>query len=331
MHSCRSFLLSVLLAAGFSAAFGQNEISDPGARRICAGVKDVKFPAEDRPTAAEAKALGACSSIDAYFGFGMSADAVRARKCAYAEMDRGATQLLAGKAILMMVYANGKGAQRNFDLALNLACSLGDAPGDAAGRVYQLERLRQSNFAGDNFSVCDHSGGRELYEQCAILQERFDKAEREQKFGELISQWTPAQKRAFRLFRAEAERFYQVQAANGVNLEGTFEVQERAFLENGLLAALEQFERGELPRYSADEFSRAEAAESAAYQRTQTGNVARWGTVSRAGVRKSEEEWRRYLSAWISFGKRKYPAVSEQNWKAWLQQERLVMLNKFLN
>ena len=73
---------------------------------------------------------------------------MKARKCAYAEMDRDAKVPLGGKAILMMVYANGNGATRNFDAALKLACSLGGAPGDDTGRVYQLDRLKKSKLGG---------------------------------------------------------------------------------------------------------------------------------------------------------------------------------------
>ena len=323
-------LLGIFLLAGIHGAFSQSTISDPGAKQMCASVKDVELPATDYPTPAEEKALASCKSVDAYFGFGQPADPVKARKCAYAEMDRGAKVPLGGKAILMMVYANGNGATRNFDAALKLACSMGGAPGDDAGRVYQLDRLKKSNWAGNNFSVCDHSSGREMYEQCAILSERFDKVERDQKFNQLISAWKLSEKKAFRTFMQEANRFYEIQAKNGVNLEGTFEIQEEIFFKRNLLTALEQFERGELPKYSAEEFQRAETAENAAYQRTQAGSVAQWGTVTRQSVQKSEEEWRRYGSAWIAFVRRKYPSVTEQSWKAWLDTDRTVMLNRFL-
>lgn len=324
-------LLLLFLISGFHAACSQTAITDPGARQICATVKDVEFPAGDKPTPAEEKALASCSSADSYFGFGQPADPVKARKCAYAEMDRGSKVAIGGKAILMMIYANGNGAPRNFDGALNLACNFGGAPGDDAGRVYQLDRLKKQNWAGNNFSVCDHSSGREMYEQCAILSERFDKIERDQKFEDLISAWKAPEKKAFRTFMGEADRFYKIQAMNGVNLEGTFEVQEEIFFKRNLLEALEGFERGELPKYSAEEFQKAEAAEAKAYLRTQTGDQTQWGTVTRQSVQTSEDAWHRYVKAWISFGKLKYPNVTEESWKAWLDTDRTVMLNRFLH
>lgn len=324
-------LVVISLLAFFHPAFSQSTISDPGAKQMCAAVKDVELPAADRPTPAEEKALAKCVSVDIYYGFGQTADPAKARKCAYAEMDRNDKAPIGGKAILMMVYANGNGAARNFDAAIKLACSLGGAPGDDAGRVYQLDRLKKQNWTGNNFSVCDHSSGREMYEQCAILSERFDKIERDQKFNDLIAGWKPAEKKAFRAFMEEANKFYEVQAKNGVNLEGTFEIQEEIFFKNNLLSSLQAFEGGELPSYTAEEFQRAEAAESAAYQRTQTGDVTQWGTVTRQSVQKSEDEWGRYRNAWIAFGKEKYPGVSEQSWKAWLDTDRTVMLKRFLH
>lgn len=301
-------LLALFLLTGLHTAFCQSTISDPGAKQMCASVKNVELPVADKPTLAEEKALASCVSVDAYFGFGQPADPVKARKCAYAEIDRGAKLPLGGKAILMMVYANGNGATRNYDAAIKLACEIGGAPGDDACRVYQLDRLKKQNWAGNNFSVCDHSSGREMYEQCAILSERFDKIERDQKFNELTSAWKPAEKKAFHTFMEEANRFYEIQAKNGVNLEGTFEIQEEIFFKNNLLSALEAFERGELPKYSAEEFQRAEAAEQAAYLRTQNGPVTKWGTITRESVRKSQDEWLRYRNASISSAGKSIPA-----------------------
>jgi len=325
----RSSFFFVLVISSAATMLAQTPITDPGAKQICTAVKDADPPASDRPSAVEEKSLASCSSLDAYFGFGQAPDPVKARKCAFAQLDRNDKTLLGGKAILMMVYANGKGAERNFDVALKLACSLGDAPGDAAGRVYQLDRLKKMKWAGDNFSICDHSSGRELYEQCAILSERFDKIERDKKFNELIEKWTPRQQKAFHSFMQEADRFFKLQAANGINLAGTFEVQEEAFLRNNLLSSLQQFERGELPKASEEDFKRAETDERAAYEHTQNGAVARWGTVTREGLKLSEDEWRRYSRAWLDFARQRYPQVSEQDWKTWLDQDRLVALNRF--
>src|SRR3954465_8607162 len=192
----RPFIIlpSIVLLAGFHTAFSQSTISDPHAKEICASVKDIELPAADRPTPVEEKALASCVSQDIYFGFGQPADPAKARKCAYAEMDRNAKAPIGGKAILMMVYANGNGAARNFDAAIKLACSLGGSPGDDTGRIYQLAALKKQNWTGNNFNVCDHNSGRERMSKCAILSERFDKIGRDLKFNELMAPLMSAEK-----------------------------------------------------------------------------------------------------------------------------------------
>jgi len=59
--------------------------------------QDIELPAGDRPTPAEEMALAKCVSVDIYYGFGETADPVKARKCAYAEMDRDAKAPIGGK------------------------------------------------------------------------------------------------------------------------------------------------------------------------------------------------------------------------------------------
>jgi hypothetical protein len=325
---------SILLIVASSLAFSQTTppqttIQDPRAKQACAAVEQVEPPAADRPTAAEEKALASCASVDLYYGLGAPADPVKARKCAYAEMDRGARPGLTGKAILSMIYANGKGVERNYDFAIKTACTIGDSPGDGAGRVYQLLRMKKENSSGETrYSVCEHSSGRNLYEQCAILGARFDKVDRDEKLEKFIAAWSARDKKAFHAFWEEEERFARVEANNAVDLGGTFEIQEEVFVINNMVEALEKLEKGELPKHSAEEAHSAQAAEAAAFEKTQTGPTSEWGTATRAGVKTSEEEWRRYRAAWLAFSKQKYPGVSEDSWKTWLDQERVDMLTK---
>lgn len=297
---------------------------------MCADVQQADPPAADHPTAAEEKLLAKCSSLDLYYGFDGPADPVKARKCAYAEIDRGSTFALSGRAILTMIYANGKGVPRNYDIALKLACAINDSPGDAAGRIYELNRMKKSKVES-RFDICSHSAAHELYEQCAILGARFDKIDRDKQLDDMIASWSAADQKAFRSFWAEVEKFSKAEATNAINLESTFEIQEEVFWLNHVIDTIKQFEGGDLPKYSADEEKKAQEAEAAAYAKSQTGDKAQWGTVTREGVKTSEEEWHRYENAWIAFGKQRYPKVTEDSWKAWLDQERAAMLAKAMS
>jgi uncharacterized protein YecT (DUF1311 family) len=325
MRISKYFLIFFLLAA-VPAVFSQ--ATDPGAQKMCASVEKVELPAADRPTPSEETALAKCVSVDLYYGFGQPADMVKARKCAYAELDRGDKTALGGNAILAMIYANGQDVPRNYDVALKLACAIHDTPGDAAGRIYEIERLRKSKLAS-RFSICDHSSGRDLYEQCAILSERFDVIERDKKFDELAVSWNAHDKHALHTLLGEAKTFSRVQASNAIDLSGTFEIQEEGFLNSQLLENLQKFERGELPKFSAEEFQQAESAMNAAYLATQTDQNARWGTVTPQELKTSQEEWLRYRDAWIAFGRQKYPSVTVESWKTWLDKNRVGALRNF--
>lgn len=332
MLSFKSSFLAFVLISSVYPAYCQTTISDPATKQICAEVKDVVLPAQDRPGPEEAKTLAGCVSKDLYFGFGQPADPAKARQCAYLEMEDGNKNLpFAGRAILMMVYANGKGAARNFDLAIKLGCEMSGTPNDVAGNVRQLARFKQGHWTGDNFSVCDHSSGRYMYLQCAILQDRFDKVERDKKLNAIVSRWNAQDQKAFQLLQEAADRFFQAHASKEADLEATIEVHEKAFLENKFISMLEQSERGELPRFTEEQFNQADAAMSAAYSRIQGGKVQRWGTVTLEGIGIAQQAWVSYREAWATFGKQKYPGVSTESWQTWLTQQRLEMLDFFLH
>jgi hypothetical protein len=329
MRRTAPVLLALLVVTPIVAALQQPPIADPQTRDICAAASRVEWPSADRPGPADRAALAGCVSLDLYYGLGVARDRERARKCAFLEMDAAdASPVLGGRAVLMMVYANGQGAARDFDVALRAACEIEGAPQDLAGRVRQLAQLKAARWTGDRFSICDHSSGRPLYEHCAILQERFDRPVREKAVDALVATWTPAQRTAFQAFRQAADRFFQAHASREANLEATFEVQERAFLEDNLLAALQSFERDERPRHSAADLRQAESALDAAYASTQQG-ARHWGTVTAAGIGEAQRAWTAYRDAWVRFARTRYPSVSADSWRTWLAEQRLGMLDRF--
>jgi hypothetical protein len=223
----RKFIFSAFLLAFPGYLFSQTGVTDPATLKICAQVKDTAVPESDRPTQQEAQQLASCNSEELYYGFEKPPNRVAARKCAYAEMQRGELpRAFAGPTILTMIYANGEGTMRNYNLALKFACEAPGGPGDVAGRVRQLEAYKQSNWNGDGFSVCEHSGGRVLYLDCAIIDERFDHLDREKKLDSISAKWKPGAKEPFQDLRKAAASFFQVEAGKGLDLSASFEVQE---------------------------------------------------------------------------------------------------------
>jgi hypothetical protein len=324
-------LLSLLLIPAFvSLAICQQHMSDPGAQRMCAAVKDVQLPTQDQPTPDEKKSLGNCSSQDLYYGFGQPSDPVKARKCAYIEMEEGKDPLdIAGQSILMMVYANGRGADRNLDVAIKLACDMPGGPGDVAGNIYELQRFRGTPPSA-RYSVCDHSAAPHLYKSCAILGDRFDAIKRAKEISDITSGWSEKDRKAFAPLQQAAETFFKSRASSEINLEPTFEVQEMAFMENGFISKLQQLQKGDLPSFSAAAKKKAQSELDEAYAATQKDPNRRWGTATVAGVQHTQQLWLAYRDAWVKFGKKKYPHVTANSWETWLDQERLSMLTKLL-
>ena len=61
---------------------------------------------------------------------------MRDRQCAYLEhTSRADAGGFSGNTMLMIIYANGVGAERNLDLATTLACRLDGAPAEEDGRL----------------------------------------------------------------------------------------------------------------------------------------------------------------------------------------------------
>lgn len=327
----QKLLLSAFILALPGCLFSQTGVTDPLTLKICAQVKNTPVPASDRPTPQQSRELINCKSKELYFGFDKSPDPTAARECAYVEMDHGnLQQAFAGPSILMMVYANGKGAARNYDLALKFACEAPGGPGDVAGRVRQLERYKESNWHGDDFSICDHSGGKYLYGECAVLGEHFDHLDREQKLDSLAAHLKPSARDAFQNLRRAGAAFFQVEAAKGLDLSASFEVQERAFLERQFLQDLQQLANGDLPTATAPEAEKAEKEMQAAYEAAVAHKPSETSTVTSAGIKESQREWLRYRQAWLDFAKEQYPAVAPPSWNAWLDNQRTEMLQRAL-
>jgi len=53
--------------------------------------------------------------------------------------------------------------------------------------------------------------------------------------------------------------------------------------------------------------------------------------VTRESLKISEEAWQHYCKAWIALARERYPSVSVQDWKTWLDQDRLVALSRFIH
>lgn len=113
---------------------------------ICARLRGLRPPAADIPGSGGGAPDGRCSSSALYYGIGEKADPAMARACAFYEIGRPdlGDDPFAGIGMLMTIYANGRGAKRDLDLATALACRVYGAPAELDGRIRHLQSMKQS-------------------------------------------------------------------------------------------------------------------------------------------------------------------------------------------
>jgi formylmethanofuran dehydrogenase subunit E len=330
-------LIFLLLSLGSLAYAQQAPAGNDGRPAACDKFDEVQVPASDLPTPEERKALASCSSESLYFGVDHPADPVKARKCAYIEREagKGIPEVVFGAAgMLTMIYANGKGAARNFDLALKFACEFGDTSGKEDLRFEHLLKLKNENWTGDDFDLCDDQPGNAFWLR-ACLKPQLDKeqAVRTHKISAITKKWAAAEKTAFRELQKTATASFEASALNEVDQSEIGRSIDRASVETSLnddfVAALQQFDAGQLPEFTALEFSKVDAELNSIYSKLQSDpkNKA-YGdtTLTPENVKIAQRAWLRYREAWVKFGHLKYPSVTPESWRTWLTQERVEIL-----
>jgi len=321
-------LLVVLLFASLAPAQDLDNPHPAG----CEQYKKNSIPAADLPSENDRKQLASCVSVDLYFGFDHPADPVSARKCAYLERKKKVVdRVFGGAGMLAMIYANGKGAARNFNLALKFACEVNGASAENEGRFEHLLQLKSQHWTGNDFSLCDDITSGFMMGWCASLQERGNKVQRQRRLERLTAGWTPAEKQALSELQAVAVRFFEASSSNEADSGSgrtAWEIEARASLEDGFVQDLERFEKGRLPHFSPADFTQVDAKLNAAYTRLRAlpRQDVGAGPVTFAGVKETQRVWLEYREAWVKFGRQKYPRVTAESWRAWLTQERTGML-----
>jgi uncharacterized protein YecT (DUF1311 family) len=305
-------------------------------QRLCKEFEHVKLPDADRPSAGAKQALAHCDSADLYYGITRPADPVKARQCAYLEMGTDHEPAFGGQTMLMMVYANGKGATRNFDIAIKMACEIGGAPAEISSRVEHLAQLKEEHWSGYNFDLCDDVTSGYMSGFCAGLQEDFKEQKRSTRLKAMLARWGTEERQAFHDLQQAEDEYVRTVGKLEVDHSGSYrasiEIQAESTLKEEFVLALEQFEQGKLPHFSQAEFAQVNDELNAVYKAIprplEYEDVP--GMPTAEGVRKTEMVWIRYRDAWVEFGRKKYPQVSAESWKTWLTRDRTEMLKAFL-
>lgn len=285
--------------------FGETDEWDK-TRAICAAVSDARAPQDDLPTPEDRTALEGCSSDNLYYGIGMPADPVAARKCAFLEVERNKTEAAKSFAtpfefheahgMLAMIYANGKGAARNLDFAIHAACQLEDAPMAMVGRIEHLDRLRREGPDADAFSVCDDITSGVSAGFCSDLSARIAEQDRAKELAAWTAGW-PANQRAafadaFASFQTYAEisntmNCFRGTLAAACSIEGTqgdigiFLARLTSLVERQPLPRVEPVEEGDVTRGDWDRPAIMTKAEFDRFMEYRDAETRQWYVVNR--------------------------------------------------
>ena len=314
---------------GFLLVASTTAFATEDSASACKRVASVPFPDGDRPTAKEKASLSGCDAEALYYGIGVAADPVAARKCAFLQMETESDDAFGGKSLLMTIYANGKGARKDLDLAMRLACEIESAPAELDGRIADLEERKAGSKSGD-FDICDNITSGMMQGSCASHDERVASVARERRLSDAVARLPAAE---WKRLDAAAKAFFDSRSDAEVeqsgSARGAFVVDERADLEEWLTEALEALARGRQPPAKSDSLQAADAELNRVYSAIQKNDGFDYGTVTRTGIRATQRLWTRYRDAFVALAAKTRPDVPADAWRAWLTTERMRMLTDF--
>ncbi|MEA5114496.1 MAG: hypothetical protein VB050_10760 [Geobacteraceae bacterium] len=300
----------------------------------CKKSEKIQLPAKDRPDAETAKSLAGCESANLYYGFDITPDPVKARHCAYLEVERGDDIAFGGSATLMMIYANGRGVKKDADLAIKFACKLDGAPAEMEYRIQHLLDLKKSK--GEKpFDLCDDITSGYMQGFCAKREQRLADAKLKRNLDDILLNWSEKDKQLFAVLKQSFGMFSEARTRNEVDTTGTARaallIEEESTLSKDFVSAIVQFEKGKLPRYTKADFIKEDRNLNTVYRKIQSEKDFNWGSVKQADIKHTQKVWLKYREAWVEFGRQKYPQVTEESWRTWLTKKRITMLKEFLN
>ena len=300
-------------------------------KAICRSVRDHAPPSSDQPRTNAARSLRGCDSEALYYGIGRPADAERARQCAFLEMAAGDERVFGGRAMLMTIYANGVGVERDLDLAIHLACGIEGAPAEVDGRVRRLAERRETGWTGRDFHLCDDVTSGLMMGHCAGHEARIAGARREAALATLVSDWSPRERIGLEPLRRAHEAYVSAHGAGEVDLSGTMrgalQIGEEESLRAEFLDMLGRLDAGRAPVHFRGAFQTADAELNRLYReriRSESGDCA--GCVTRAGITSAQRAWLAYRDAFLRFAAVRFPRVSRDSLATWLTRQRIERL-----
>jgi hypothetical protein len=144
-----------------------------------------------------------------------------------------------------MLYANGRGVPRDYNLAIRFACEntwAGDTEMEL--RIGHLEQLT-------NFDLCDDATSGLMMGACEFIHRQFSAADRRRELDLISATWSAQVKEAFKSLAAAEDDFVSARSGNEVDRSGTgreaFSLEEEGRLRDQFPINLRFFAHGEVP------------------------------------------------------------------------------------
>ncbi|MGF6117744.1 uncharacterized protein YecT (DUF1311 family) [Janthinobacterium lividum] len=296
----------------------------------CLKVKDAAPPPADLPAASAVASLQQCQATDLYYDTkSMSspkpADWRPARHCAMATQN---------SAVLMMLYQNGQGVQKDPLLALKYACSIDAAPAEMQGRIEHLQKINASGRG--MIDLCDDITSGYMMGVCSAIDARQKQRVRTQATGKVSASMPAAAQASLQKLQAAASKFADARADYETDLSGTaraaLSIAARTAELDLLAHDLREYEAGKLPASMSREQAAALDKELNAIYGKLMKKPAQThaGAVGKDGIRATQRLWLAYRDAWMNFGAVRYPSVTSDSWAGLLTSRRNVQLHDLL-
>lgn len=330
-------ILSIAAISLFSFdGFAQLPPAENNWKQVCDRALAVPFSVPKFAHARSEKWLGQCDSEALYYGFTAPPEFFDALQCAFYERAHPEPSIgdpFYGPGVLMMLYANGEGVPRDYNLAIRFACeNTWAADAEMEYRIGHLEHLRDTHAVTIHFDLCDDGTSGLTEGACASVQENFDDAKRTKQLRDISADWTANVNAAFTTLEKAENAFVKARVENEVDLSGTgrdaFQLEEEGVLKDQFLINLNRFAKADVPAASTSDYRDIQQTLERVYGKIQSSAESAWQftTVKPAGVRTTERAWLALLEAWADFGRVAYPHLNTDRIRAQITRLRIHQL-----
>lgn len=310
----------------------------------CEKVRLTDFPKIDLPATIDTsnsmkEKLKEQGSYKFYYGIGVPVDYVEARYLAFCEMalNKGESDPFGGASILMMLYANGFGVRRDWDLSIRLACAnVGFADAEIEGRVEHLKKLKSGEESGV-FDLCDDITSGYMTGFCEGVHAELEAIGRKTTVDSVINGWPEKDRVAYASLRNAASVFFDARTMSEVDMSGTARAAEVTgegeSLEEGFKQDIVAADKCAFRPRTEQEWEAADAKLNSVYakiMKTKNTEMEKLTLVTREGIRTTQRAWIRYRDAWVIFGAMRCPGVTAITLKTELTEERISQLEALL-